>query len=90
MDLRTSILAEHSKLHTRSIAQWIGNEPERVAALIHILLTDEYRVVQRAAWVVSDVATLHPEAIQLHVPDLVEKLKDNTAHIAVKRNLYRI
>jgi hypothetical protein len=90
MDLRTAILAEHSKAHTRTLAQWIGNEPERVSDLIHILLTDEYRVVQRAAWIVSEVATLYPKAIEKYVPALVAKLKDNTAHIAVKRNVYRI
>ncbi len=90
MNLRDAILEEHSKTHTQKIAQWIGNEPERIAQLIHIFLHDEYRVVQRAAWIVSDVATLHPDSMAKHVPALVEKLTDKGAHIAAKRNVYRV
>jgi hypothetical protein len=90
MNLREAILAEHSKTNTQKIAQWIGNDREKIRNLIDILLNDEYRVVQRAAWIMSDVAKIHPDLMQEHVPKLVEKLKDTKAHIAVKRNIYRL
>jgi hypothetical protein len=90
MNLREAILEQHSQSHSRAIAQWIGNEPTRIKELINIFLHDEYRVVQRSAWLVSEVATLQPESMNLYVPVLIEKLKDKTAHIAVKRNVYRV
>ena len=90
MNLREAILAEHSKTNTQKIVQWIGNDPEKIRKLIDILLNDEYRVVQRAAWIMSDVAKIHPDLMLKHIPVLVEKLKDTKAHIAVKRNVYRV
>jgi hypothetical protein len=90
MNLREAILAEHSKANTQKIVQWIGNDREKIRKLIDILLHDEYRVVQRAAWIMSDVAKIHPASMLEHTPTLVEKLKDTGAHIAVKRNIYRL
>lgn len=90
MNLREAILAEHSKTNTQKIVQWIGNDPEKVRKLIDILLNDEYRVVQRAAWIMSDIAKIHPDLVREYIPILVEKLKDTNAHIAVKRNIYRL
>lgn len=90
MNLREAILAEHSKANTQRIAQWIGNDPEKIQKLIDILFKDEYRVVQRAAWVLSDVAEIQPGLVQQYIPELVEKLKETHAHIAVKRHIYRI
>lgn len=90
MNLREAILAEHSKANTQKIVQWIGNDPEKIQKLIDILFKDEYRVVQRVAWVLSDVAKIHPGAVQKYVPLLTEKLKDTDAHIAVKRHIYRM
>lgn len=90
INLREAILAEHSRPQTLKIAHWIGNEPQKVRQLITILLEDEYRVVQRAAWVVSVVAEQHPSVITPYVPLLVAKLKDPEQHVAVKRNIYRM
>lgn len=90
MNLRETILAEHSKVNTQQIVQWVGNDPEKIQKLIDILHTDEYQVVQRAAWVMSDVAEVQPGLMQKYVPELVEKLKDTRVHIAVKRHIYRM
>lgn len=90
MNLHEAILAEHSKTNTQKIVQWIGNDGEKIRKLIDILLNDEYRVVQRAAWIVSDIAKIHPDLMREYIPVLVEKLKDTKAHIAVKRNIYRL
>jgi hypothetical protein len=90
MNLRETILAEHSKANTQKIVQWIGNDPEKIQKLIDILHTGEYRLVQRATWVMSDVAEIHPDLMKKYVPEFVEKLKDTSAHIAVKRHIYRM
>jgi hypothetical protein len=33
MDIRESLLREHSKANTKAVAQWIGRDPERFASL---------------------------------------------------------
>lgn len=90
MNLPDAILAQHSKAHTQAIAQWIGDDPQRMLQLMDLLLHGEKQVAQRAAWIMSDVATLHPGQLTVHIPALVSKLKDTTAHIAAKRNIYRV
>jgi len=90
MNLRESLLEEHSRLQAEKITQWIGADPERITQLISLFLQDEYRVVQRAARVVSNVAQAHPGMMLPHITLLVGKLQDTTAHIAVKRNIYRV
>jgi len=90
MHLRAAILEEHSREQVTRIVQWIGRDTGRIAALIDIFIRDEYRVVQRAAWIVSDVGRLHPELMQPHIPSLVQRLEDKGTHIAVKRNVYRL
>lgn len=90
MDLREAILEEHSRKQVDKIIQWIDNEPEKVSLLTHIFMQDTYKVVQRAAWIISAVAEKHPGLIAPHIPALVSRLQDPDTHIAVKRNIYRI
>ncbi|MEJ7671786.1 MAG: hypothetical protein WKF59_03550 [Chitinophagaceae bacterium] len=49
MNLRDEILKEHSKAQCNKIVQWVGDSQKRFEELFHLFLTDEYRVVQRAA-----------------------------------------
>lgn len=88
--LRTAILEEHSKEQVSRIVHWIGPDRARIAALINIFLHDEYRIVQRAAWIVSEVAARHPTLMLPYIPALVGRLEDGDTHIAVKRNVYRL
>ena len=50
MDLRKTILKEHSKKNGNEIVSWIGNDKEKFHQLFNLFLIDEYRVTQRAAW----------------------------------------
>lgn len=90
MDLRTEILVEHSKTQTHKIAGWIGNDVKRFKQLLHLFLIDEYRVVQRAAWIISMVAEEHPGLVQPHIAELVERMQEPGLPGAVKRNVVRI
>lgn len=90
MDLREAILEEHSKKQVAAIVHWIGNDKQKIDRLMKLFLHDEYRVVQRAAWIVSDIAALHPQLMQRYIPALVNRLDDADTHIAVKRNVYRM
>jgi len=56
MNLREQLLLEHSKTNSELITKWIGKNKSRFSELMQLFLHDEYRVVQRAAWVLSMVA----------------------------------
>lgn len=90
MELRETILAEHSKAHTNAIINWVGNSQERFDALFHLFLTDEYRVVQRAAWPLSYCVIEHPQLINKHFKELIANLHTPELTDAVKRNTLRL
>jgi hypothetical protein len=90
MNLRNAILEEHSKAQTKMIVDWIGDQNDRIDALMNLFMNDEYRVVQRSAWMVSEIAKKHPGSFSPYLPDLIAKLENAAAHNAVKRNIFRI
>lgn len=89
MNLREEILREHSKAQTMRIANWIGNDPKRFARLATLFLEGEYRITQRAAWVISHCADSYPNLIIPHLGDFLG-LAENPPHVAVKRNVLRV
>lgn len=72
------------------IVHHIGDDRAAFDELMQLFLHDEYRVVQRAAWVVSYCLEAHPEWAQDYLPDLLKNLrnppKGQAVHDAVKRN----
>ncbi len=90
MNLREAILQEHSRAHTLAISQWVGDNPKRIDALMQLFMHDEYRVVQRTAWIVSYVARAQPGLMAPYLPAMIQRMQDNTTHVAVKRNELRI
>ena len=56
---------------------------------MYLFLNDEYRVCQRAAWVVSVIAENNPDLIQPHILPMLENLKNNN-HASVTRNTVRV
>ena len=90
MQLRDTILAEHSKAQTTKIVKWIGHSQERFDQLFQLFLNDEYRVTQRAAWPLSYAVKNHPELIRKHLGKLIKNLEKKGLHDSVKRNSVRI
>jgi len=90
MNLKETILEEHSKARTERIVGWVGDDKERLRQLMNLFLHDEYRVVQRAAWAVSEVAEHHPALFAPYLPVIMDKLNETGAHPAVRRNIFRI
>lgn len=86
MHLRNEILREQ----TLRIAKWVGNNPGRFAALLELFLYDEYRVVQRAAWIMSHVAEKYPALLEPHLEKMINRMGDAGIPVAVKRNVVRI
>ena len=90
MDLRATILAEHSKAQTNKIIKWIGRDQKRFDELFKLFLNDEYHVVQRAAWPLSYCVINHPQLIQKHFSKLVKNLSRQNTGDSVKRNTVRL
>ena len=90
MDLRATILAEHSKKQTNKIIKWIGTDQKRFDELVKLFLNDEYRVVQRSAWPLSYCVINHPELIKKHFAKIVKNLQRPGIGDSVKRNTVRL
>lgn len=90
MNVRQEILKEHSKAQCNKIVHWVGANQERFNDLFHLFLHDEYRVVQRAAWPVSNCVMQYPALINSHWKSLIKHLKKENLHDAVKRNGLRL
>ncbi len=90
MQLLEEILQEHSREQALKISTWIGANKTRVAQLMELFLYGEYRVVQRAAWIISFVASKHPELITPHLPAMIQRMEHPGIPVAVKRNVTRV
>ena len=90
MDLRSIILAEHSKANCNRIVRWVGTSQKKFDELFNLFLTSEYRVNQRAAWPLSYCVINHPQFISKHLSRLVKNLHKPGIHDAVKRNTVRL
>ncbi len=90
MKLREQILKEHSKANCLAIVDWIGDSQARFDELFGLFLNDEYRVVQRASWALSNAVIAHPNFIQKHFSQLLKNLEKLNLHGSVKRNTVRL
>jgi len=90
VNIREALLQEHSKAQCNRIVAYISGNQRRFDELVKIFLTSEYRVVQRAAWPLSNATANHPELIQKHLATIINYLKSPGIHNAVKRNVMRL
>lgn len=90
MNIREQLLVEHSKANTQKITEYIGDDAERTAELMRCFFSNEYRVTQRAAMVVSDCFDRNPELMRPYLTQLVENIEQDDIHVAVQRNTVRI
>lgn len=89
MDLRETILEEHSKANCLKIVKWVGHNQQRFNALLELFLDDEPIVMQRAGWPLSYIAEAHPALVQQHFASIIKNLQQPNLHDAVKRNTLR-
>lgn len=84
------LLLEHSKPQAKRLASWVGHDSNRLAALMAVFLGDNYRLSQRAAWVISTIADKTPWLLEPWLPKMVAKMREPGVHDAVKRNVVRV
>lgn len=89
MDIAQQTLKEHSKSNTDAVVEYIGRDPHKFAQLADLLLSGSFQEAQRAAWPFFNCAEADPTLILPYLDKLVEKLKDNSSHPAVKRSIFR-
>lgn len=90
MDLRETILAEHSKANCDKIVKWVGHSQTRFDELFNLFLKSEYRVTQRAAWPLSYCVINYPQLIAKNFSKLVKNLHKPGIHDSIKRNTVRL
>ena len=88
MDLRSTILKEHSKRQTMKVVNYIGDNQHRFDELVKLFLGNEYRVTQGAAWPLSYCVQAHPALIKKHLRKIIQNMR-KPVHVAVKRNTVR-
>ncbi len=88
MNLKTELLREHSKPQTMKIVAYIGSDQSRFGELIVLVLGEDSKIAQRAAWTMSHCLETSPNLIIPHLKVLLENLR-NPVHDAIKRNTIR-
>ncbi|MCF8247040.1 MAG: hypothetical protein K9J37_18805 [Saprospiraceae bacterium] len=88
--LRDEILQEHSKAQTMRIVRNIGDDQAAFDELMSLVLCNELKAAQRAAWVMSFCVEQHPHLAYPHLESLVKNLRNTHIHDAVKRNTAKI
>jgi hypothetical protein len=90
MDLRQTILTEHTKANCNKIVKWIGHSQKRFDELFNLFLHSKYRINQRASWPLSYCVIEHPQFISPHFSKLVKNLHKRGIHDSIKRNTVRL
>lgn len=90
MNLKETILEEHSKKQCDLIVKWIGNDSGRFAQLMKLFFEGEYRVTQRAAWPMSYCVQKYPELIRPYFKKLLDNLNKKGLHNSIIRNTVRL
>jgi hypothetical protein len=90
MNIESEIVREHSKRQCVRIATWIGTDKRRFKELIDLFLRGEYRITQRAAWIIKHCADEHAELVMPYIDRMIGRMVEASVHDAVKRNVLRI
>jgi hypothetical protein len=90
MQLETEILGEHSRERSERIAAWIGNDGKRFKLLMELFLKGDYRITQRASWIVNICSERYPGLIRPYLKQMIERMQEPEVHPAVRRNVIRI
>lgn len=77
--------AEHSKVQTVRIVDYIGSDSERFEALMQLFFAEDWCLNQRASWPIPIIVERYPELIYPYLEQLLKNL-ENPSHNAVVRN----
>lgn len=89
MDIKNELLLENSKAQWLKVYSYILDHPEKFEELIGFLLSNNYRLAQRASPVVGHLAEHNVAFIVPYLGKLINNLNGHI-HDAVKRNTIRM
>lgn len=72
------------------VVRWIGSDKKRFRELMALFLRGEYRVTQRAAWVLRHCAERDQSLVEPYLAKMVNRMLEPGVHVAVKRNVVGI
>ena len=87
--IEEQLAKEHSKTMAIRLTEWIGEDAERMAEFMTVFLGDDYRLTQRAAFVLSYVSRTNPAVLEPHLTEMVAALRKPGQHVAIRRNVIR-
>lgn len=90
MDIRHTLLKEHSRKQASRILEYISSNPDRFKELFNLFMDDSSRISQRASWPLNLCVEQHPELIRPYIKKLLNKIKSPSIPNAVKRNTLRM
>jgi hypothetical protein len=90
MDLKQTILDEHSKKQCMKIVNWVGNNEDRFAELMKLFFDGDNLVAQRAGWPISYCVMAHPKLAEPYFKKLIDLLNKPSVHNAIHRNIVRL
>jgi hypothetical protein len=88
--ITTVLEAGYTLGSVKRMVEWIGQDAERVAALMQVFTSGPYRICQRASWVVGHLGQRHPHLMMPWLPVLIEHLARTDIHDAIRRNSARV
>jgi len=89
MNLKKEILAGHSRSQVNKIVRYVGNDPKRFKALMNLFVDGPYRITQRVSWPISYCIQHNPELVKPWLKVIIDTLKKDDIHPAVRRNTLR-
>ncbi|MFT3901681.1 MAG: hypothetical protein QM727_00785 [Niabella sp.] len=88
--LQEMLAGPYSKQSLNDIVEIIGDDNKRLDALLDLFLHGEYRITQKAAWVLGTVGGHNPEWIKKHLRTLLTEMQKTDRHPSIRRNITRI
>lgn len=89
MNFQGLLEKSHSKKTTDLIVDTVISDPSNMEELMSIFLGSSYRLTQRSAWTMSNIAIKHPHLLDKWLPELIDRMDAPDQHIAVTRNIIR-
>lgn len=89
MNIRAELDREHSKDVTNKIVIYVAGDRSRMKELVDLMLGNDHRICQRAAWPLSVIAEKNSSQLKPHFRKLLNKLKEEGNHPAINRNILR-
>jgi hypothetical protein len=88
MDIKEQLKREISKINTKYIANYIGNDPELFKELMDLIFEEKDPLPLRASWVASVLSDTYPDLLHSYINKVIAQLK-NFKHPGIRRNFLR-